>query len=42
MSRKFPVNKCEWTEEASQFNKNFIKNYNEKSDDEYFLEVAIQ
>ena len=32
MSQKLPVNNLEWTEEISQFNGNFIKNYNEESD----------
>ena len=26
----------------SQFNEDFIKNYNEESDEEYFLDVDIQ
>ena len=39
MSQKFPVNKFEWIEETSQFNEDFIKNYNEVSDKGYFLEV---
>ena len=29
-------------EDTSQFNKVFIKNYNEESDEEYFLEVEVQ
>ena len=37
MSQKFPVNKFEWREEASQFNEDFIKNCNEESDEGYFL-----
>ena len=32
MLQKFPVNKFEWMEETSQFNEDFIKNYNEESD----------
>ena len=27
---------------TSQFNENFIKNYNEESDERYFLEVNVQ
>ena len=42
MSHKLPVNDFEWTEDTSQFNKNFIKSYNEKSDEGYFLEVNVQ
>ena len=38
MSQKLPVNNFEWIEDASRFNKDFIKNYNEESDEEYFLE----
>ena len=29
-------------EDTSQFNEDFIKNYNEESDEGYFLEVDIQ
>ena len=29
-------------EDTFQFNKDFIKNYNEESDEEYFLEVEVQ
>ena len=42
MSQKLPVNNFEWIEEASQFNEDFIKNYNEESDEGYFLEVDVQ
>ena len=42
MSQKFPVNNFEWIEDTSQFNKDFIKNYIEKSDEGYFLEVDVQ
>ena len=41
MSQKLPVNNFEWIEETSQFNENFIKNYNEESDEGYFPEVDI-
>ena len=30
MSQRFPVNKFEWIEDTSQFNEDFIKNYNEE------------
>ena len=36
------VAKAEWIEETSQFNEDFIKNYNEESDEGYFLEVDVQ
>ena len=39
---KLPVTKFEWIEDTSKFNKDFIKNYNEDSDEEYFLEVDVQ
>ena len=42
MSQKFPVSNFEWIEDPSQFNEDFIKNYNEKSDEGYFFEVDIQ
>ena len=37
-----PVNKFEWIEATSQFNEDFIKNYNEESDEGCFLEVDVQ
>ena len=30
------------SEDTSQFNKKFIKNYNEESNEGYFLEVDVQ
>ena len=42
MSQKLPVNNFEWIKETSQFNEDFIKNYNEESDEGYFLEVDVQ
>ena len=42
MSQKFPVNKFEWIKDACQFGQDFIKNYNEESDEVYFLEVDVQ
>ena len=42
MSRKLPVNNLEWIKDASQFNKDFIKKYNEESDKGYFLEDDVQ
>ena len=40
-SQKLPVNNFEWIEDTSQFNED-IKNYNEESDEGYFLEVDVQ
>ena len=42
MSRKVPANSFEWIDDNSQFNEDFIKNYNEESDQGYFLEVDVQ
>ena len=42
MSQKFPAHKFEWINDISKFNKDFIKNYNEESDEENFLEVDVQ
>ena len=42
MSQKLPVDNIEWIKDTSQFNEDFIKNYNEESDEGYFLEVDVQ
>ena len=44
MSQKLPVDGLEWIEEddLSKFNENFIKNYDEKSDKGYILEVDVE
>ena len=42
MPQKFPVNNFDRIKYTSQFNEDFIKNYNEESDEEYFIEVYIQ
>ena len=42
MSQKLPVNKFEWIEDTSQFNEDFIKSYNEESDEGHFLEADVQ
>ena len=42
MSQRLPINNFEWIEETSQFNDDFIRNYNEKSDEGDFLEVDFQ
>ena len=39
---KASVNNFETIKDTFQFNVGFIKNYNEKSDEGYFLEVDIQ
>ena len=42
MSQKLPINNFAWTKYTSQFNEDFIKNYNEESDGGYFLEVDVK
>ena len=42
MPQKLPVNNFEWIKDTSQFDKDFLKNYNEESDDGHFLEVDVQ
>ena len=37
MSQKLPVNSFKWIEETSQFSEDFIKNYDEKSEEDIFL-----
>ena len=42
MSQKFPLNGFEWVEELSQFIEDFIKDYDENSDEEYFLKIDVK
>ena len=42
MSRKLLVNGSEWVEELSQFNEDFTTNYDENSNEGYFLEVDVE
>ena len=42
MSQKLTVNNFERIIDTSQFNEDFMKNYNEESDEEYFLEIDVQ
>ena len=42
MPQKLPVNNFEWIRDTSQFIEDFIKNYNEKRDEGYFLKVDVQ
>ena len=41
-SQKLPVNNFKWIKDTSQFNEDFIKDYNEKSDKGYCLEVDVK
>ena len=42
MSEKLLVNGFEWVKKLSKFDKRFIKDYPEKSDKGYFLEVDVE
>ena len=42
ISQKLPIIGFKWIENASQFNEDFIKSYNEESDERYFIEVYVQ
>ena len=42
MCQKLPINNFEGIKDTFQFNEDFIKNYNEESDEGYFLEIDIQ
>ena len=42
MSQKLSVNNFEWIKDTSQLNEDFIKNYNEESDEGYFIEFDVQ
>ena len=42
MSQNLPVNNIEWIKDTSQFNEDFIKNYNEEIDEGYFFEFNVQ
>ena len=41
MSQKFPVNNFDWFKDTFQFNEDFIKNFNEESDEGYFLKLTL-
>ena len=41
MSQKLPVDNFEWIKDTSQFNEDFIKDYDEESDDGCFFEVDV-
>ena len=42
MSQKPSINNFEWIKDTSEFNEDFMKNYNKESDEGYFLEVDVQ
>ena len=41
MWQNLPVSNFEWIKYNSQFNEDFIKNYNAESDQEYFLRLMF-
>ena len=41
MSQKLPVSNFEWIKDTARFNEDFVKNYDEESDEGYFLEVDV-
>ena len=42
MLQKLIVNDYEGIKDSSLFSEDFMKNYNEKSDEGYFLEIGVQ
>ena len=42
MPPKLPVNNFQWIKDISQFHEVSIKNYNEESDEGYYLEADVQ
>ena len=40
--KKLPLSNFEWIKDTSQFNQDFIRNYNEESDQGFFLVVDVQ
>ena len=42
MSQKLPENNFKTIKDTSQFNKDFIKKYNEENDEVYFLKIDVQ
>ena len=42
MSQKLPLNNFEWIEDISQFNEDFLTDYNEENDKGHFLNVHVQ
>ena len=42
MSQKLPVKGFNWVKKLSKFNERFIKDYDENSNEGYFLEVDVE
>ena len=42
MSQDVPIDRFRWNQNKSQFNKDFMENCNEHSDERYFLKVEVK
>ena len=42
MSQMLSVNSFEWVEDTSQLKEDFIKSYNDESEEGFFFEVHVQ
>ena len=42
MSRNLPISNFKWVEKTSEFNEDFIKSYDDESEEGYFLDVDVQ
>ena len=42
MSQKLTLNRFKWVDDLSELNEDFIKSYNEKRNEGYFIEVDVQ
>ena len=42
MPQRFPVNGFKWVDDISKLSKDFIKSFNDESDEGYFFEVGVQ
>ena len=42
MSQNLPVDSFKWVKDLSQFNEDFIQNYDKNSNKGYFLEVDVE
>ena len=42
MSQMLPLGGSKWIDETPRSNENFIKSYNDDTDEGYFLEIDIQ
>ena len=42
MSLSLPVSNFEWVEDTFQFNEDYVRSYDEGSDEGYFLQVDVQ